>query len=220
MTPSQQRFIELCIAEDILRFGAFTLKSGRVSPYFFNAGLFSDGRLLSQLADAYADLIAERIAGVDKGFMLYGPAYKGIPLAAATAIRLADRHSINLPYAFNRKEAKDHGEGGTIIGAALRGKIIIIDDVITAGTSVGESVEVILKSGAEPAAVVIAVDRQERAGESPRSAVQAVEAEYKMPVHAIIALEDLVTHLQRNADKAQLDAVVEYRRKYGTALSQ
>lgn len=216
MTPSQQQFIQLCIREKILGFGAFTLKSGRVSPYFFNAGLFNSGQLLAMLADAYADLIVDEITDSADGYMLYGPAYKGIPLAAATAIRLADRHQVNMPYAFNRKEAKDHGEGGTIIGAPLQGKVIIIDDVITAGTSIGESVAIIRAANAQPAAVAIAVDRQETAGDSGLSAVQNVQTEYGLPVHAIIGLDDLIQHLeQQDANPEHLEGVVRYRQQYG-----
>ena len=223
MSRAKHQFIRLCIDENILRFGAFTLKSGRVSPYFFNAGLFNTGRLVSELGAAYARMVAEEIMAGDSGFMLYGPAYKGISLAAVTAAKLLDNHDLDVPFAFNRKEAKDHGEGGNIIGAPLQGRVIIIDDVITAGTSVGESVEIIRSAGAQPAAVAIAVDRQERAGNAGQSAVQSVENDYGMPVHAIITLKDLIDHLDdakvqgHGPDQSHLDAVVSYRDRYGVA---
>lgn len=215
MNPSQQKFIALCIRQKILRFGAFTLKSGRVSPYFFNAGLFNSGMLLSELGAAYADLLTRRIPDLDDGYMLYGPAYKGIPLAATTVLKLQDHHNINLPFAFNRKEVKDHGEGGSIIGAPLKGKVIIIDDVITAGTSVTESVAVIEAAGAQPAGVAIAVDRQESAGDQGLSAVQNVERQFGIPVHTIIALDDLVSHLEQGTESSHLAAIRLYRQQYG-----
>jgi orotate phosphoribosyltransferase len=219
MPPSKQEFIELCLAHSILSFGEFTLKSGRVSPYFFNAGLFQDGLLLGRLASHYADLLV-RVLGREHRFMLYGPAYKGIPLAAACAIRLADEHDIAIPYAFNRKESKDHGEGGNIVGAALSGEVVIVDDVITAGTSIAESMDIIRAAGARPIGVVIALDREERAGDDHRSAVQAVEDRYGIPVHAIIHLSDLADHLSDHPGmQTHAQAVNAYRARYGVVGS-
>ncbi len=216
MIDYKSQFLKLIIHNNILRFGEFTLKSGRVSPYFFNAGLFNSGRLLSQLASFYASCIDDAIAG---DFVLYGPAYKGIPLAAATAIKLADDHQRDISYAFNRKEAKDHGEGGVIVGAELSGDVVIIDDVITAGTSIRESVDVITAHGANPKAVVIAVDRQERADGEKRSAVEAVEDQYGLPVYSIISLSDLVA-LSRQGESDLIpnpEAVLAYQSQYGIA---
>lgn len=210
----KSEFLDLVTQNDILRFGEFTLKSGRVSPYFFNAGNFDRGGLLGALATFYARCINDNI---QSDFVLYGPAYKGIPLAAATAIKLAEDFGRDLPYAFNRKEAKDHGEGGTIVGAALEGDVVIIDDVITAGTSIRESVEIIRAQGAVPSAVVIAVDRQERAGEGSRSAVQAVEDEYGIPVYSIINLDDIVAYGASSDSVHNTEAVVAYRARYGVS---
>ncbi len=216
MSKNPEHFIDLCIRLHILTFGEFTLKSGRVSPYFFNAGLFSDGSLLGRLASHYAALVHRIMTDSPGQHMLYGPAYKGIPLAAACAIRLADEYGLEIPYAFNRKEPKDHGEGGDIVGAELRGKVIIIDDVITAGTSVKESVRIIRAANAAPVAVVIALDREEVAGNTGLSAVQEVEAAHGIPVHPIIRLTDLVEHLSgREALKTHASAVAAYRAHYG-----
>ena len=220
MTTNQQDFIRLCIDNRILTFGKFTLKSGRVSPYFFNAGLFNTGSLLGSLSHHYAKLIHDSLGDRLKHCMLYGPAYKGIPLAAGCAIRIADAYGIPIPYAFNRKEAKDHGEGGNIVGAALAGEVIIIDDVITAGTSVEESISIIRAAGANPAAVIIALDRQETAGESSLSAVQAVESDHGIPVHAILRLADLVEQLaQIGGMETHARAVSDYRARYGIQTS-
>ena len=208
----KSRFLDLVIQNKILQFGEFTLKSGRVSPYFFNAGRFDHGGLLASLAQFYAHCIDENI---QDEFVLYGPAYKGIPLAAATAIKLAEQFGRDVPYAFNRKEAKDHGEGGSIVGAPLTGNVVIIDDVITAGTSVRESVELIQAQGAKPAAVVIAVDRQERAGEAPHSAVQAVEQEFNIPVYSIVNLDDIVDYSLKSSVVPNPDKVEAYRLEYG-----
>lgn len=208
---SSSSFIELCLELGVLRFGEFKLKSGRVSPYFFNAGLFNSGRALAELGRHYANAIQAANLQCD---VLFGPAYKGIPLVASTAVALADAHSRNLPWAFNRKEAKDHGEGGTIVGAPLRGKVVIVDDVITAGTAIRESVEIIRAQGAEPAAVVLALDRQER-GQGALSAVQEVEQTLGLPVTSIIKLADLITYLEQQGDPQRLAAIRNYRAEYG-----
>lgn len=208
----KSKFLDLVTQNNILRFGEFTLKSGRVSPYFFNAGSFDRGGLLASLAGYYARCISDNISSE---FVLYGPAYKGIPLAAATAIKLAEDFSRDVAYAFNRKEAKDHGEGGLIVGAKLEGEVVIIDDVITAGTSIRESVDIIKAQGARPKAVVIAVDRQERAGEGSRSAVQAVEDEYGIPVYSIINLNDIVEYSAHSNAVPNPEAVKAYRARYG-----
>jgi len=204
-------FIAFACERGVLRFGEFKTKAGRLSPYFFNAGLFNDGASLARLADFYARAILAAGIGFD---VLFGPAYKGIPLAAATAVALAG-HGRNTPFAFNRKEAKDHGEGGNLIGAPLAGRILIIDDVISAGTSVRESVELIRAAGAMPAGVVIALDRQER-GQGRLSAVQEVEQNYAMPVVAVASLKDLIDFLQGHAELERvLPAVSQYREQYG-----
>jgi orotate phosphoribosyltransferase len=195
-----------------MRFGEFTLKSGRISPYFFNAGLFNTGASLARLGRFYAQAIVDSGIQFD---VLYGPAYKGIPLAAVTAAALYDQHQIDIPYAFNRKEAKDHGEGGLIVGHPLQGRIMIIDDVITAGTAIRESMDVIQAEGATPAGVVIALDRQEK-GKGERSAIQEVETDYGMPVAAIVRLEHLIDYLSEKPDAEQaLASIKRYRESYG-----
>ncbi len=212
MHDYQREFIRFAIASDVLRFGSFTLKSGRESPYFFNAGLFASGGALARLGRYYAAAIVDSGIGFD---MLFGPAYKGIPLATTTAVALADHHDRDLPYAFNRKEAKDHGEGGVIVGAPLAGRVLIIDDVISAGTSVRASLELIEAAGAEAAGVAIALDRQER-GTGALSAVQQVEQEYGLPVAAIVRLEQLVEFLAEDEAMADpLAAIRDYRQRYG-----
>lgn len=217
MQPHQLRFIDLALARSALRFGRFTLKSGRESPYFFNAGLFNDGESLSVLGQCYADALHASGIGFD---MLFGPAYKGIPLVSATAIAFAERHRRNLPWAFNRKEAKDHGEGGQMVGRPLSGKVVIVDDVITAGTAIRESVELIRNAGAEPTAVLLALDRQER-GQGERSAVQEVEAEFGLRCVSLLTLADLIEILSRpTADRdalpeTHLQALRDYRAQYG-----
>jgi orotate phosphoribosyltransferase len=209
----KDRFFELALSKGNLRFGRFTLKSGRVSPYFFNAGGFDDGASLSELAACYAAAIIDSNVSFD---LLFGPAYKGIPLAAATAIALNDHHGRNLPYAYNRKEAKDHGEGGLIVGAELAGQILIIDDVISAGTSVRESIATIEAAGAQPAAVLIALDRQER-GTGELSAAQEVTKEYAIPCIAIAGLDDLIAYLATTGGEGiDLAAIQRYRENYGT----
>ena len=206
-----RNFIELACDKGVLRFGEFVTKAGRLSPYFFNAGLFNDGASFGQLCDFYARTLLAAELPCD---MLFGPAYKGIPLVAGTAMQLAG-HGHNLPFCFNRKEAKDHGEGGTLVGAPLQGRVLIIDDVISAGTSVRESVELIRAHGATPAAVSIALDRKER-GKGELSAVQEVQRDYGMPVVAIATLDDLLGYLAHSPDLADNQAKVQaYRDQYG-----
>ena len=213
MDDFRQAFLAFAVARDVLRFGDFTTKAGRRTPYFFNAGLFDDGASLGRLGEFYADaLVASRMA-YDQ---LYGPAYKGIPLATATAVALA-RKGHNVPWSFNRKEAKDHGEGGSIVGAPLKGKVAIVDDVITAGTSVRESVEAIRAAGATPAGVLIALDRMER-GTGTVSAVDEVRATFGIPVTAIATLDDVMAFIDDRAElKRWKGAVVDYRARYGAA---
>jgi len=212
MLDYQRELLDFATGIGALRFGDFTLKSGRRSPYFFNAGLFATGQRLARLARAYAHGIQS--SGIEFD-VLYGPAYKGIPLAAATAVLLATEHGRDMPYAFNRKEAKDHGEGGLIVGSPLAGRILIIDDVITAGTSVRESVEIIRAAGATPAGVVIALDRQER-GQGERSAVQEVEDHFGLPVRSLLTMADLILYLEeRGTDTALLESMRTYRADHG-----
>ena len=212
MKTYQQEFIEFAIANEVLRFGEFTLKSGRVSPYFFNAGLFNTGRSLAELGRFYARAVID--SGVEFD-MVFGPAYKGIPLAASLAIALSDTYGRDVPFAFNRKEAKAHGEGGTIVGAPLAGRVLVIDDVISAGTSVRESAGLIEAAGARLAAVSIALDRQER-GEGQTSAVQEVEQRFDIPVISIANLDALIAYLQQAGKRdGDLRAVSDYRSRYG-----
>jgi len=212
MQDYQREFLDFALAAGVLRFGEFTLKSGRVSPYFFNAGLFNSGSSLARLGRFYAQAIID--SGVEFD-VLYGPAYKGIPLAAVTAAALFDQHGVDIPYAFNRKEAKNHGEGGTIVGHALKGRIMIIDDVITAGTAIRESMEIIEAQGAIPASVVIALDRQER-GKGERSAIQEVEMDYAIPVASIVRLEHLVSYLEEKFEsESDLARIRAYQETYG-----
>ncbi len=214
MQDYQQEFLEFAISQNVLRFGKFTLKSGRQSPYFFNAGLFNTGKALAKLGRFYARAIQAQASEIDFD-LLFGPAYKGISLVATTAIALADQHQRDLPYAFNRKEIKDHGEGGNIVGAPLAGRILLIDDVISAGTAIREAVEIIQTAGATLAGVVIALNRQER-GTTKLSAVQEIEQQYQIPVISIVNLEDLITYIEMNSDKHQyLSAIQAYRDKYG-----
>lgn len=211
MLSFRQDFIRFAIQQDVLRFGEFRTKAGRLSPYFFNSGLFQDGAALRELCQFYAQAILASNVQFD---MLFGPAYKGIPLAAGTAIALAEQGR-NVPYCFNRKEAKDHGEGGNTVGAKLQGRVLIIDDVISAGTSVRESIEIIRAAGATPCAVVIALDRMEK-GQGEYSAVQEVERNYQIPVVSIAALDDLLGYLKGHAELQQhLYAVQSYREQYG-----
>jgi orotate phosphoribosyltransferase len=212
MAPYQQEFIQFALRHGVLRFGEFVLKSGRKSPYFFNSGLFNSGGSLARLARFYATAITASDPGFD---MLYGPAYKGIPLVAAVAMALNDEHGLDLPYCFNRKEAKDHGEGGITVGADLRGRVLIVDDVISAGTSTRESVTIIRAAGATPAAAAISLDRQER-GTGRLSAIQEIEQELGLRVISIICLEDLVQYLENDPDmKEELQRLRAYRDAYG-----
>ncbi|MEM8547493.1 MAG: orotate phosphoribosyltransferase [Pseudomonadota bacterium] len=214
MPSHQHDFIELAMAHGALSFGEFTLKSGRVSPYFFNAGQLSSGAAAAMLGTLYASVIAAEYPKFD---VLFGPAYKGIPLAALTAAALAERHAIDVPYAYNRKEAKQHGEGGNIVGGSLDGNVVIVDDVITAGTAIRESVEMIRAAGGSVAGIVISLDRQER-GQGARSAVQEVEAATGVRVSAIATLADLVTVLSQNHEHTEhADAVRDYQHKYSVA---
>lgn len=214
LKPHQKEFIEFALQKQVLKFGQFTLKSGRVSPYFFNAGLFDDGLSLAQLGRFYAQTLVDSALDYD---VLFGPAYKGIPLGAATAVSLSSLHEINTPFAFNRKEAKDHGEGGVIVGAQLQGKIMIIDDVITAGTAIRQVIEIIKAAGAEPAGVVIALDRQER-GQGELSAIQELEQEHQIPVRSIINLNQLLGYIQEDPRLSEhAEAVAAYRARYGIA---
>lgn len=219
MQDYQLTFVALALARDALRFGHFKLKSGRESPYFFNAGLFSDGKSAAILGQCYAAAITR--SGIEFD-MLFGPAYKGIPLVTATAIALAETHDRNLPYAFNRKESKDHGEGGQVVGTPLAGRILIIDDVITAGTAIRESLEIIRAAGAEPVGVALSLDRQER-GQGALTAVQEVEKEHGLRCVSIVTLGDLIETLSRPVDgrvrisAEQLTSLRAYRERYGVA---
>ncbi len=212
MQPYQQQFIDTALAHGALKFGEFQLKSGRISPYFFNAGAMSTGTALASLGRCYAAAI--QAAGTEFD-MIFGPAYKGIPLAAATAISLAEHHQRDLPYAFNRKEAKQHGEGGNIVGAPLQGRVLIVDDVITAGTAIREAIDIIATAGAQPLAVLIGLDRQER-GKGTLSAVQEVASEYGLAVISIVALEHIVDYLRADGnDTNLLERIEAYRASYG-----
>jgi orotate phosphoribosyltransferase len=219
MHDYQLTFIDLALEREALRFGHFKLKSGRESPYFFNAGLFSDGKSAAVLGRCYAAAIVRSGIAFD---MIFGPAYKGIPLATATVVALSEHHDRNVPYAFNRKEAKDHGEGGTVVGTALHGRVLIVDDVITAGTAVRESLDIIRGAGAEPVAVALALDRQER-GQGALTAVQEVEKEHGLKCVSIVTLADLIETLSQPADgrvrisAEQLTSLRAYRERYGAA---
>jgi orotate phosphoribosyltransferase len=210
----QSEFIDLCMRHGVLRFGSFKLKSGRESPYFFNAGLFSTGAAMAAVGRAYAAAIASSELEFD---MLFGPAYKGIPLVTAAAAALAEHQSIDLPFAFNRKEAKDHGEGGGIVGGPLKGRVLIVDDVITAGTAIRESVEIIREGGAHPAGVALALDRQERGTDSSLSAVQEVSEQFGIPVISIVNLADLMHHMSAHGRRDEVLRMQGYRDLYGLA---
>ncbi|MFE8071309.1 orotate phosphoribosyltransferase [Marinobacteraceae bacterium S3BR75-40.1] len=214
MQSYQRDFIRFAIDRNVLRFGEYTLKSGRTSPYFFNAGLFDTGEDLLTLGRAYANALTESKLDFD---VLFGPAYKGIPLATTTAVSLAAEHDRNVPYAFNRKEKKDHGEGGNIVGAPLKGRVLIIDDVITAGTAIREAIQIIRDAGAEPAGVLIALDRQER-GQGELSAIQEVELTYGIPVISIVTLDQILEFVRDSHALSQwTEAVERYRAEYGIA---
>jgi len=217
MRDYQRDFLALALERRALKFGEFTLKSGRVSPYFFNAGLFNDGAALARLGRCYAAALADSGLGFD---MLFGPAYKGIPLVAACAIAYAEHFARNVPWAFNRKEAKDHGEAGLVVGSPVAGRVVVVDDVITAGTAIRESVELIRAAGATPVAVALALDRQER-GQGEQSAVQEVEAQYGLKCVSILNLAGLIGALAGSAagavEPAQLTALRDYRQRYGVA---
>jgi orotate phosphoribosyltransferase len=208
----QSEFLELCVQLGVLKFGRFTLKSGRESPYFFNAGLFSTGTAINAVGRAYAAALAASGLEFD---MLFGPAYKGIPLVTVTAAALAQHQARNLPFAYNRKEAKDHGEGGSIVGSPLIGRVLIVDDVITAGTAIRESIEIIERAGARPAGVLLALDRQERGPDSRRSAVQEVRDLYGIPVLPVVTLQDLMAHISVPGREANLKDLQDYRERYG-----
>jgi orotate phosphoribosyltransferase len=210
----QSEFIDLCVQLGVLRFGSFTLKSGRESPYFFNAGLFNTGAAIGAVGRAYAAALTASELEFD---MLFGPAYKGIPLVTITAAAMAERHARSLPFAFNRKEAKDHGEGGTIVGSPLKGRVLIVDDVITAGTAIRESIDIIRAAGATPAGVLLALDRQERAPGSDFSAVQEVRCQYQIPVISVVNLADLMHHVSMSGQAGDLSSMRRYRERYGLA---
>ncbi len=212
MKAYQREFIEFALEKQVLKFGEFTLKSGRKSPYFFNAGLFNTGRDLARLGRFYAAALVD--SGIDYD-VLFGPAYKGIPIATTTAVALADHHDVDTPYCFNRKEAKDHGEGGNLVGSALEGRIMLVDDVITAGTAIRESMEIIKANGADLAGVLVAIDRQEK-GKGELSAIQEVERDFGCAVISIVSLTDLVTYLEEKGTNSEhLEAVKAYRAEYG-----
>ena len=213
-SPAQfnpQAFIELALSRGVLKFGEFTLKSGRVSPYFFNAGLLNDGEALTLLASGYAD----QLIACENVEVIFGPAYKGIPFVAATAVALSQNHGVSVPWGFNRKEAKDHGEGGVLVGASVAGKKVwIIDDVITAGTAIREVVTILQQAGAEIAGVLVALDRQEK-GQGELSAIQEVQKELNIPVHALINMKDLMHYLDAKGENEALAKMEAYRVQYG-----
>lgn len=212
MKAYQREFIEFALEKQVLKFGEFTLKSGRKSPYFFNAGLFNSGRDLAKLGRYYAAALVDSGIAYD---VLFGPAYKGIPIASATAVQLAELHDQDVPWCFNRKEAKDHGEGGNLVGSPLKGRIMLVDDVITAGTAIRESMDLIQANGAELAGVLIALDRQEK-GKGELSTIQEVQRDYNAPVIAIITLGDLIRYLETQPEMTEhLEKVKAYRASYG-----
>jgi len=212
MKAYQREFIEFALEKQVLKFGEFTLKSGRKSPYFFNAGLFNTGSDLARLGRFYAAALAD--SGIEFD-VLFGPAYKGIPIATTTAVALADHHNIDTPYCFNRKEAKAHGEGGSLVGSELKGRIMLVDDVITAGTAIRESMEIIQHQGADLAGVLVAIDRQEK-GKAELSAIQEVERDFGCRVTAIVSLSDLIAYLEEQGNASEhLESVKAYRAEFG-----
>ncbi|MDB1122472.1 orotate phosphoribosyltransferase [Vibrio algarum] len=212
MKAYQREFIEFALEKEVLKFGEFTLKSGRISPYFFNAGLFNTGRDLARLGRFYAAALMDSGISYD---VLFGPAYKGIPIATTTAVALADHHDVDKPYCFNRKEAKDHGEGGNLVGSALEGRIMLVDDVITAGTAIRESMEIIQANGADLAGVLVAIDRQEK-GKADLSAIQEVERDFQCQIVSIVSLSDLISYLEEQGSSVeQLEKVKAYRAEFG-----
>ncbi|EGR4176723.1 orotate phosphoribosyltransferase [Vibrio cholerae] len=212
MKAYQREFIEFALEKQVLKFGEFTLKSGRKSPYFFNAGLFNTGRDLARLGRFYAAALVD--SGIEFD-VLFGPAYKGIPIATTTAVALADHHDVDTPYCFNRKEAKDHGEGGNLVGSKLEGRVMLVDDVITAGTAIRESMELIQANKADLAGVLVAIDRQEK-GKGELSAIQEVEHDFGCAVISIVSLTDLITYLEQQGNNTEhLEAVKAYRAQYG-----
>ncbi|MDR9826578.1 orotate phosphoribosyltransferase [Vibrio sp. FNV 38] len=212
MKAYQREFIEFALEKEVLKFGEFTLKSGRKSPYFFNAGLFNTGRDLARLGRFYAAALADSGINYD---VLFGPAYKGIPIATTTAVALADHYDVDTPYCFNRKEAKTHGEGGSLVGSPLEGRIMLVDDVITAGTAIRESMEIIKANGADLAGVLVAIDRQEK-GKGELSAIQEVERDFGCAVISIVSLTDLIMFLEEKGDSTEhLEAVKAYRADFG-----
>ncbi len=214
MKEYQKQFIEFALSKQVLKFGEFTLKSGRTSPYFFNAGLFNTGKDLAKLGRFYAAALED--AGIEYD-LLFGPAYKGIPIATTTAVALADHHDKDVPYCFNRKEKKEHGEGGNLVGSELKGKVMLVDDVITAGTAIRESMEIIASNGADLSGVLIALDRQEK-GKAELSAIQEVERDFNTQVVSIVKLADLITYLEQQGNMDEhLNAVKAYRDQYGVA---
>ncbi|HAS3582836.1 TPA: orotate phosphoribosyltransferase [Vibrio cholerae] len=212
MKAYQREFIEFALEKQVLKFGEFTLKSGRKSPYFFNAGLFNTGRDLARLGRFYAAALVD--SGIEFD-VLFGPAYKGIPIATTTAVALADHHDVDTPYCFNRKEAKDHGEGGNLVGSKLEGRVMLVDDVITAGAAIRESMELIQANKADLAGVLVAIDRQEK-GKGELSAIQEVERDFGCAVISIVSLTDLITYLEQQGNNTEyLEAVKAYRAQYG-----
>lgn len=212
MKAYQREFIEFAMEKQVLKFGEFTLKSGRKSPYFFNAGLFNTGRDLARLGRFYASALMDANLEFD---LLFGPAYKGIPIATTTAVALAEHHDKDVPYCFNRKEAKNHGEGGELVGSALTGRVMLVDDVITAGTAIRESMALIQEKGADLAGVLVAIDRQER-GRGTQSAIQEIEADFACTVFSIICLDDLIRYLEEKSEMgAELLAMQAYRAEFG-----
>jgi orotate phosphoribosyltransferase len=211
MLPHQKRFIQQCIQCNALSFGEFTLKSGRISPYFFNAGSFNTGKALKELGASYATTLENSNLDYD---MIFGPAYKGIPLATATSIALAEHHQKDIPIAFNRKEEKDHGEGGIVIGAPLKGKVVIVDDVITAGTAIAHSLKLIEQAGAKIVGIVVALDREERF-EGDISVIQRIEQTHQIPVFSIIKLSNIIEYVRQGRTASELEAIKAYQSKYG-----